>query len=53
VAVVRTGDYEHDHPGPADVALVVEVSDTTFAADRRKVTEYAEVSVEEVLPSPR
>ena len=36
VSVVRggIGDYEARHPGPADVALVVEVTRTTAANDR-------------------
>ncbi|MDR3635368.1 MAG: Uma2 family endonuclease [Isosphaeraceae bacterium] len=36
VAVVRgdTSDYQDRHPGPRDVGLVVEVSDTTLAQDQ-------------------
>jgi Uma2 family endonuclease len=36
VAIVRgdPGQYEHSHPGPQDVALVVEVADASLARDR-------------------
>jgi Uma2 family endonuclease len=36
VAVVRgdLGEYEHSHPGPQDVALVVEVADASIDRDR-------------------
>ena len=36
VAIVRgtDDDYEHRHPGPTDVGLLVEVSDATLDRDR-------------------
>lgn len=34
VMVVKAGDYADRHPGPEDLALVVEVSDTTIHRDR-------------------
>lgn len=42
VAVVRglLGDYGARHPIPADVALVVEVADSTLAADRLALRRY-------------
>ena len=40
--------YEEHHPGPADLALVVEVADTTLAFDRhRKIPRYAEAGIPE------
>jgi Uma2 family endonuclease len=43
VALVRgkRDDYRDHHPGAADVALVVEVADTTLEKDRRKAFVYA------------
>lgn len=44
VALVRGSDddYEHRHPGPADVGLVVEVSESTLDRDRNaKLPAYA------------
>jgi Uma2 family endonuclease len=44
VAIVRGGDddYENRHPGPADVGLLVEVSDTTLVRDQNeKLPAYA------------
>jgi Uma2 family endonuclease len=49
IAVVRGDDkdYEQRHPGPADAALVVEVSNTTIADDRStKLRAYAAAGVE-------
>ncbi len=49
-AVLRTleGDYEGRHPGPADVLLVVEVSDTTIVTDSTsKAALYAEFDIPE------
>jgi Uma2 family endonuclease len=40
VARGQIRDYEERDPGPVDVALVVEVSDTTLAADRRGEPRY-------------
>ncbi len=47
-AVVRGGvdDYADRHPGPADVALVIEVADTTLARDRTgKLRSYARAGI--------
>lgn len=41
----RTRDYAHDHPGPGDIALVVEVADTSLADDRRKARIYARARI--------
>lgn len=44
----RVRDYTNRHPGPADVAFVVEVSDTTLRHDRgrkKRIYARAEVSV--------
>jgi Uma2 family endonuclease len=39
-------DYETRHPGPSDVAIVVEVADTTLAKDRgRKLRGYATAGI--------
>jgi len=44
----RDDDYESGHPTPADVYLVVEVSDTTVAYDRNvKLPLYAREGVPE------
>jgi Uma2 family endonuclease len=32
-------DYEDRHPGPGDIALIVEVADSSLAADRKLATE--------------
>lgn len=51
VTLLRLRDYSHDqqHPGPRDVLLVVEVSDTTLLWDRReKVPLYAKAGIPEV-----
>ena len=48
VAIVRgsDADYKHRKPGPADVALLVEVSDTTLSIDRgMKLSAYARESI--------
>ena len=40
------GDYEERHPTPDDVALVIEISDSSLALDRgRKLRAYARASV--------
>jgi Uma2 family endonuclease len=47
-AVVRGGprDYPDRHPGPADVALVIEVADTTLDRDRGiKLRSYARAGI--------
>lgn len=43
VVVVRgkLGDYEHRHPDPQDVALVVEVADSSLEEDREALARYA------------
>ena len=38
-------DYVGGHPGPADVALVVEVADTTLAKDRRRKRTYGPAGI--------
>ncbi len=49
VALLKMGDYTRQHPGPADVLLVVEVSDATLSFDRRvKVPLYARHGIAEV-----
>ncbi|HEX8598399.1 MAG TPA: Uma2 family endonuclease [Chloroflexia bacterium] len=51
VALLRLRDYTKDqqHPGPDDVLLVIEVSDTTLSWDRReKVPLYARAGITEV-----
>ena len=47
VSVARGGpdDYEGRHPGPGEVALVVEVSRTTAAKDRRLGPVYAAAGI--------
>ncbi|HIK33834.1 MAG TPA: Uma2 family endonuclease [Oscillatoriales cyanobacterium M59_W2019_021] len=45
----RADFYESRHPQPSDVFLLVEVSDTTLAADREiKIPLYAEAQIPEV-----
>ena len=47
-AVVRgsRGDYRTRHPGPADIALVMEVADSTLARDRGiKLRSYARAGI--------
>ncbi|MCW8132846.1 MAG: Uma2 family endonuclease [Planctomycetota bacterium] len=39
--------YKHQHPGPQDVLLLVEVSDTTLGADREKAALYAAAGIQE------
>ena len=48
VAVVRGSkeDYGQHHPGPADVGMVVEVSDSSLAIDRQKAEIYARNRIE-------
>jgi hypothetical protein len=42
VTLLSYGDYRRDHPGPDDVLVVIEVSDTTLAFDRQiKMPLYA------------
>jgi len=45
LAVVTAKRYVDDHPGPQDVHLVIEVSDTSYRTDLEKVREYAEVGI--------
>jgi len=43
------GDYTRRHPGPSDVYLLVEVSDTTLAFDRgEKLSAYGRAGIPEV-----
>lgn len=45
----RAGRYADRHPAPGDVLLVIEVSDTSLAYDRRiKARRYAAAGVQEV-----
>lgn len=45
----RTDFYESGHPKPSDIFLLIEVSDTTLAADREvKIPLYAEAQIPEV-----
>lgn len=49
VAIPRPGGYRSVHPGPKEIALLVEVADTTLAFDRRvKLPLYARSGVSEV-----
>lgn len=44
----RADFYRHGHPGPADVLLIVEVSDTTREHDRDvKIPDYGEAGIPE------
>lgn len=43
------GNYNDAHPTAADVLLVVEVSDTTIAKDRRKAFNYARSGIAQYL----
>lgn len=49
LTVVRgsRGDYRTRHPGAQDVALVIEVPDTTLATDRLKARTYAAAGIAE------
>ena len=48
LALVRRRDYQGELPGPGDVFLVIEVSDTTLGYDRRvKVPLYAAAGIPE------
>jgi Uma2 family endonuclease len=48
LAVIRTGDYADSLPGPEDVLLVLEVSDTTLGYDRNvKLPLYARAGIQE------
>lgn len=38
-------DYAERHPEPADVALIIEVSDTTLKTDRRKALTYGTAGI--------
>jgi Uma2 family endonuclease len=38
-------DYESSHPEPSDIALVVEVADTTVAKDRRRRRTYGPAGI--------
>jgi Uma2 family endonuclease len=47
LAIVRgpASRYLQHHPQPADIALVVEVSDTSLASDREKARVYAKAAI--------
>ena len=48
LAVLRAGDYADSPPGPEDVLLVIEVSDTTLGYDRNvKLPLYARAGIGE------
>jgi Uma2 family endonuclease len=48
LAVVRARDYRESLPGPEDVVLVIEVSDTTLGYDRNvKLPSYARAGIGE------
>jgi Uma2 family endonuclease len=49
LSVVRgaRGKYLAQHPGPGDIALVVEVSDSTLVTDRGKARIYARAGIRE------
>ncbi len=38
-------DYKDTHPAPDDVALIVEVADTTLAKDRRRRRIYGQAGI--------
>ncbi|NJM10555.1 MAG: Uma2 family endonuclease [Synechococcaceae cyanobacterium SM1_2_3] len=43
------GFFEHDHPGPSDVLLLIEISDSSLRYDRDvKIPLYAKVGIAEV-----
>ena len=42
----KLGGYAETHPGPSDVLLVIEVSDTTLARDLEKSNLYARSGIE-------
>ena len=49
VALVKWDDYSQGHPGPDDVLLLIEVSDTTIQSDRGvKLPLYAQSGIREV-----
>jgi Uma2 family endonuclease len=46
ISLVRGSARDYTgHPGPADVALVIEVADTTLAKDRRRVRIYGAAGI--------
>jgi Uma2 family endonuclease len=48
LTVLRTRDYRHSLPGPEDVLLLIEVSDTTLSYDRGvKLPLYARAAIPE------
>lgn len=51
LTLLRLRDYSHDHrhPGPEDVLLLIEVSDTTLTMDQKaKLPLYARAAIQEV-----
>jgi Uma2 family endonuclease len=50
LAIVRTGRYTEAHPGPADIAVVIEVADSSLSRDRSiKMRIYAAAGIERYL----
>jgi Uma2 family endonuclease len=48
IVAVSPDDYEEHHPGPDDVGVIIEVSDTSIAKDRiEKARIYAEAGIPE------
>ena len=47
IAVCVDRVYFDDHPGPADVRLIIEVADSSVALDRRHLADYAAVGITE------
>ena len=47
IGIVRGSDddWKHRNPGPADVALLVEVSDSTLAEDRKMAERFARAGI--------
>jgi Uma2 family endonuclease len=41
----KARDYVDRHPGPADIALVVEVADSSLAKDRRRTRSYGPAGI--------
>ena len=48
IVTMRADYYADAHPGPGDVLLIIEVSDTSLAYDRRKLALYAAAGIPEV-----
>ena len=49
IAFMRDDEYEHGHPTPEDIRLLIEVADSTWAYDSgEKLLRYAQAGVPEV-----